>query len=240
MKSKFYILLLITSISFLTSCIKNSQRGGYESYRYELWKLLLDNNYHFDFIGTQVDNRTYPQHLGLEFDPDHEGTAGLTTGGILANLNDVLENIQTPDIVLLGIGSNDMILMEHSSAHAIENINHIIDKLQNNNPNVTIFLEQIAPGNPGFMTNRLQIWLNNFNTQIITVSNNKTNLNSKVIVVDMYTEFSADYFKDKLHYNEEGAFFIAYQYFIAIQNQFVNTDSLTILTLGDSRVQGKR
>jgi len=35
-------------------------RPLYESYRYELWKLLLDGNYDFDFIGTETDPADYP------------------------------------------------------------------------------------------------------------------------------------------------------------------------------------
>ena len=35
-------------------------RPEYESYQYELWKDLKENNWTFDFIGTQSDDASYP------------------------------------------------------------------------------------------------------------------------------------------------------------------------------------
>ena len=48
-------------------------RPNYESFRYELWKDLIENNWTFDFIGTQLDSRFYPLFNNLNFDTDHEG-----------------------------------------------------------------------------------------------------------------------------------------------------------------------
>ena len=75
--SKFYLLILVLII-FNSSCYKNRNQNDetndyYESYRYELWKNLVENNYNFDFIGTQVDNGSYEDYDGQNFDVDHEG-----------------------------------------------------------------------------------------------------------------------------------------------------------------------
>ena len=43
-------------------------RPVYESFRYELWKDLTENNWAFDFIGTQSDNATYPTFNNNNFD----------------------------------------------------------------------------------------------------------------------------------------------------------------------------
>ena len=62
-------------------------RPNFESYRYELWKKLIDNNFTFDFIGTQSDNAIYPSFKGFNFDIDHEGRGGWTSGDILEGLD---------------------------------------------------------------------------------------------------------------------------------------------------------
>ena len=61
-------------------------RPLYESFRYELWKKLIENNKSFDYIGTQTDDASYPMFNNMDFDTDHEGRGGWTSGEILANL----------------------------------------------------------------------------------------------------------------------------------------------------------
>jgi len=83
-------------------------RPNYESYRYELWKDLKENYWAFDFIGTQSDNAGYPFFNDDEFDVDHEGRGGWTSGEILEGLDDWLSQTGPPDIVLLSSpGAND-------------------------------------------------------------------------------------------------------------------------------------
>ncbi|NNE26430.1 MAG: hypothetical protein HKN09_06270 [Saprospiraceae bacterium] len=48
-----------------------------------MWKLLLDEGYAFDYIGTQEDPASYPSYKGEAFDMDHEGRGGWTSGQIL-------------------------------------------------------------------------------------------------------------------------------------------------------------
>ena len=43
-------------------------RPEYESFRYELWKTLTENEIEFDFIGTEKDDSTYPMYEGKNFD----------------------------------------------------------------------------------------------------------------------------------------------------------------------------
>ena len=84
------------------------ERPNFESYRYELWKKLIDNNFTFDFIGTQSDNSKYPSFLGFNFDIDHEGRGGWTSGDILEGLEGWLKQTGSPDFVLLSSpGGND-------------------------------------------------------------------------------------------------------------------------------------
>jgi len=55
------------------------ERPYYESYRYELWQLLVNDEWDFDFIGTLEDDANYPRHNGKRFDRDLEGRGGWTS-----------------------------------------------------------------------------------------------------------------------------------------------------------------
>ncbi|MEL6276671.1 MAG: hypothetical protein AAFU03_16355, partial [Bacteroidota bacterium] len=65
-------------------------RPEFESYRYELWKNLVENNWEFDFVGTRTDGSDYPTFMGKSFDFDHEGTGGEITSGILSTVNNTI------------------------------------------------------------------------------------------------------------------------------------------------------
>ena len=234
----FFLLIIISS------CKKNNEQDNdsYESYRYELWKNLIDNNYNFDFIGREKDFGTYPLYAGLEFDNDHEGYGGFESEDVLANIDEILATIANPNIVLLCIGGNDLLDGGNPPSEPIENIAKIIGKLQAHNNNIIIFLEQIAPANSETMTNLLTININDFNSQIASIADSLTNSSSKVIALDMNSNFKESYLADDVHYNQLGAKFIADIYFAGIQSEFssANLADIKILPLGDSRVEGNR
>ena len=195
----------------------------------------MDNNYNFDFIGTQVDNGSYEDYDGQNFDADHEGSGGYESEDVLNAIDEVLQNIQTPNIVLLSIGGNP-------PSEPISNINLLVDKLQAHNSAITIFIEQIAPANNATMTMNLTTNINEFNSQIVLLASSLTTSSSKVIALDMNTNFDESYLADDVHYNELGAKFIADIYFLGIQSEYSSTNlsDLKILPLGDSRVEGNR
>lgn len=158
-------------------------RPAYDSYRYDFWKKMVTNNWEFDFIGPLKDLASYPLFMDQSFDFDHAGVGGFKTNDVLETLNQTLAN-NTPDIVLLGIGGND--LFENVSvSSAIANINQIIDRLQAESPSVIIFLEKIAPGRSDIMTPTNIELFNSFNLEIEQVDTHQTNALSKVVIVDM-------------------------------------------------------
>ena len=234
-----YALFLLIIIS---SCKKDNEQenDSYESYRYELWKNLIDNNYNFDFIGREKDYGTYPLYAGLEFDNDHEGSGGFESEDVLANIDEILTTIASPDIVLLSIGGNDLLDGGNPPSEPISNIVELVGILQTHNSNITIFLERIAPANNETMTSSLTNKLNDFNSQIVSIANSLTSNTSKVIALDMNTNFNESYLADDVHYNEAGAKFIADIYFNGIQSEFASSTLINILPLGDSRVEGNR
>ncbi len=193
-------------------------RPDYESYRYELWKDLKENDWDFDFIGTQSDNASYPLFNNENFDIDHEGRGGWTSEEILEGLNSWLSQAGSPDIVLFSSpGGND--ILNHQNYHqTLSNINAIIDVLQTNNPKVTIVIEQPAPGHSDFMTSEYLIAFNQIRQDVLSISTNQTTTESQVIAVDMFTEFNDSYLADEVHYNIAGAEFIANRYYNVLKN----------------------
>ena len=237
------ILILISFfVTIISSCKKDNEQenDSYESYRYELWKNLVDNNYNFDFTGRQKDYGTYEEYSGLEFDIDHEGVGGYETEDVLENIEEILATISSPDIVLLSIGGNDLLDGGNPPSEPISNIVELVGILQTHNSNITIFLERIAPANNETMTSSLTKELNDFNSQIISIANSLTTNTSKVIALDINTNFNESYLADDVHYNELGAKFIADIYFNGIQSEFSSSTPINILPLGDSRVEGNR
>jgi hypothetical protein len=187
-----------------------------ESYRFELWKLLLTSNIDFDFVGTKRDLAEYPLFQNIVFDPDHEGTGGATAESLLSELDEILTEVDS-DIVLLGIGGNDLD-DGVSVSSTIENINAIVGELQSKNSNIIIILEQIAPAISSYMTMERTEVLNEFNSAISNVAQNQTTSTSLVVAVNMFEDWKDEYLADDVHYNENGAKEVANRYFRVIDS----------------------
>ena len=192
-------------------------RPVFESYRYELWKDLKENNWSFDLIGTKSDDASYPSLSGDDFDNDHEGRGGWTSGQILDGINDWLNDAGSPDIVLFSSPGGNDALQGLSYDQAIQNVNDIIDVIQANNPDVTILIEQMAPGRSDIMTGELEAFFDRMQQDVLNVATEQSTSTSRVIAVDMYTGFNDGLLADLVHYNEEGAEFIANRYYDVLQ-----------------------
>lgn len=190
----------------------------YQSFRYALWKDLIEGNWTFDFIGTQTDPFDYPTFRDGSFDPDHEGRAGWTSGQILEELNTWLEETGSPDIVLFSSPGGNDALEGLPYNKAVKNIREIIELLQRNNPDVTILIEQMAPARSDMMMGDLQRYFNQLQQEVRDIATNKSTLKSPIIAVDMHTGFTDNLLADDVHYNEAGAEFIADKYYKALES----------------------
>ena len=226
-------LLAIATLAFvfLTACQKNNLPASpaikilplgasrvqgdppnYHSYRYKLWKKLLVNGWSIDFVGSQIDPKSYALVDNEEFDPNHEGHIGYTSGQILEELDDWMATVDTPNIVLFSSpGGNDALdFLPYDDA--VDNIVDIVQKLQGYNPNVTIVIEKMAPGNTIAM-----LVLGDYYTRIQNDMDSLVNyLNtptSTVLSIDMATGFDNDFLADPIHYNQQGASFISDRYY---------------------------
>ena len=192
-------------------------RPEFESFRYELWQQLVANEWDFDYIGTQTDEASYDDLNGEPFDRDHEGRGGWTSGEILAGLEGWLDAVGTPDIVLFSSpGGNDLLNGQASLEQVYSNINNIIDIFQERNPDVTILIEELAPGMTSIMTAELTSGFNAVKREVVTIAATQTTSTSRVLTVDMSSGFNDGLLADDVHYNEAGAQFIAARYYAVL------------------------
>ena len=188
-------------------------RPEYESYRFNLWKKLTEDNLIFDFIGTQSDYSSYPSYNDQQFDVNHEGRGGWTSADILNEIEEILTETGSPDIVLLSSPGGNDALEELPFSQAVSNISSIIEILQSNNPNITIIIEQMAPAHSEIMSDDLTLFIENMHKEVLNISYNQTTTNSQIIAIDMFTGFNDNLLADDVHYNESGAQFIASRYY---------------------------
>ena len=123
---------------------------------------------------------------------------------ILNQIDLSLKDISKPDIVLFSSPGGNDALNNMDYETAINNIKSIVDVLQQNNPNVTIIIEQLAPAHSSYMTEDLTTFFNNLHKDVLVITNEKTTENSKVIAIDIYRDFEDSFFADDVHYNTKG------------------------------------
>ena len=226
-------LLAIATLAFVfsTACQKNNLPASpatkilplgasrvqgdppnYHSYRYKLWKKLLENGWSVDFVGSQIDPKSYNLVDNEEFYPNHEGHSGYTSGQILDDLDDWMATVDTPDIVLFSSpGGNDALdFLPYDDA--VDNIVDIVQKLQVYNPNITVVIEKMAPGNAMAML-VLDNYFTQFQNDMDSLVNYLNTPNSTVVSVDMATGFDDSFLADMVHYNQQGASFISERYY---------------------------
>ncbi|WP_181044119.1 GDSL-type esterase/lipase family protein [Aureicoccus marinus] len=213
----------VTTIMPLGASRVDGARPIYESYRFELWKDLIDGGWSFDYIGTRDDEANYPAYNSQSFDVDHEGRGGWTSGQIRQNLNGWLQQAGSPDIVLFSSPGGNDALQNLPYQDAMENINAIIDLLQANNPEVIIIIEQMAPGRTDFMNAELTSYFNQLREDIAGLATAQSTSSSPILIVDMATGFTDSLLADDVHYNEAGAIFVADRYY-AILEEILSQD----------------
>ncbi len=121
--------------------------AGQQSYRYRLWKKLLDASVSFDFVGSSTTvvggSPSYPAYLGRPFDRDHEGHSSLTAGDVANGLPGWMGSY-VPDISLVYVGANNLLQQGSSGIDsALNGLTSIVRSLRNKNPNVRILVGQL-------------------------------------------------------------------------------------------------
>ncbi len=238
--------LIIISLAFISSCsadtnVKNTQNKSpikilplgdsitcaskYKlSYRYPLWKHLVDAGKQVEFIGSQIEKgnggrKNWDNYKGLPFTPANEGHSGWRADQILNGLENGKEkgldtwlSSYNPDIALIHLGTNDM-YQKQTPESTRDEIAQIITKLRANNSNVKVVLARVIP----MRTDASILRLNQLLTHLAQQMNRP---NSPVVSVDMYSGFNidTDMQKDKIHPNASGEEKMAKRWFDALTN----------------------
>jgi lysophospholipase L1-like esterase len=200
------------------------------SFRYPLWKKLVDAGINFDFVGSMnkhlgADVPPQPDYKGLMFDPDHEGHFAWAADEIIrgrkfdngtgkGNLKGWLENYDV-DIALIHLGTNDAFMRQPSQSTAGE-LKTIISLLRDDNPSVVVLLARLIPTT---RTEGDENSVNSLNEAIVSLSKTLGTDKSPVILVDQYSGFDgkADLY-DMVHPNASGEEKMAAKWFDAMQN----------------------
>lgn len=178
------------------------------SYRYRLWKKLVDAEFDHTFIGLRSEeDHGYPDYKGLQFTDKHQGVSGITALDVAEEaINGWLDQLFTPDVVLIHLGTNDaeVIFEEEATVEEVVNsIRSILQALRNKNAEVKIYLAQIIPLNTEFpVQNELVPVLN---ARYAELANELNTTNSPIVLVDCYTDFSSADLEDAWHPNETGS-----------------------------------
>ncbi|NLG19556.1 MAG: cellulose-binding protein [Fibrobacter sp.] len=200
--------------------------GSHQSYRYPLWKKLIDANIAFDFVGTMntnfSGNPNRPDYKGKRFDADHEGHWGWRVDQILQNINNWL-NQYTPDMVLMHLGTNDCI-QGQTISETLNEIKQIIEKLRNDNPSVVIFMANLIPCNAQGTPPRIT----EINNRIKPLAEELTSESSPIIFVDQYSGINSSELYDGIHPNAVGEEKMATKWFDAIDGYLASTRTKNI------------
>lgn len=193
----------------------------YPSYRYFLWKNLVDQGFSFDFVGSidhrfmQMRNKRHwpKQYKSSQFDSDHEGHWGWRCEQILGQNHGDLPwgsgkgHLQlwlkqyTPDLAIIHLGHNDLD-HDQSISSTLTELSEIIQILRQHNPQIKIILSQLIPP-------RRRSWhskIIKLNQEIPVLAEHMNSRQSAVIWVNPAQNYDGrnDNF-DGIHPNPEGA-----------------------------------
>jgi lysophospholipase L1-like esterase len=197
-------------------------RGGdlssspYPSYRFYLYQSLTASGYSVDLVGS-----TSSSFSQFSFDQQHDGHSGYTTGKMVGTsssspLKTWLSKIQPPDIVLLHVGTNDVIQQVPLETRKA-NIKKIVALLREKNPKVRILIAQIIPTGDTFRN--VNSGLISFNQALPGLAAELSTSASPVSVVDQYSGYdgTADNQGDGIHPKTPGEKKIADRWHAALK-----------------------
>ncbi|MDJ0732512.1 MAG: GDSL-type esterase/lipase family protein [Nostocaceae cyanobacterium] len=187
--------------------------SDYGGYRDDLWSLLTNNGYNIDFVG----NRSRGSG---NFDKDHAGVTGERIDQVANRVNGLLNTYQ-PDVVLLMIGTND-ILQNNNLDDAPNRLSNLIDQITNLSPNTHLFVASIPPDkNPA----RNQL-VQQYNSFIPSIVNSKWVAGKNVTFVDIFSQMNIYDLEDDVHPTPTGNNKIAQSWYNALPNIYTPHNSL--------------
>jgi hypothetical protein len=177
--------------------------GGY---RVQLFHLAVMNMKKITFVGSLMNG---PMTVdGMPFPRKHEGTSGITIGGLdgripMPGLNEI------PQIILLHIGTNDMYM---SPAGAPDRLGTLIDGIVTAAPEALIVVAKIIPLSSGASA------VQTFNDAIPAVVQKRIDAGKHVMLIDQFTGFPTSELGDGVHPNMAGYSRMADKWYAAISS----------------------
>lgn len=246
-------------IMILGDSITQGRDNGNYSYRYELWKDLVDLGIDFDMVGSHnftfdgpASAGAFPDYMGKSFDRDNEGHWNWDTDQVLNGYSEStltsysptpstgtetlsvwLKGYQ-PDYVLIALGRNDC-NRNHGAANYATRMGQIIDAIQADNPNVTIFLASILDANTGGDEA-------SYNAELPGLAASKTTSTSLVLHADIgnisgQTIFNASsHTYDNTHPNTSGEVIVA-DHWDAVLTPYLTTQDINIAATDDTATE---
>jgi len=215
---KIFLLVLLSLPTLLRAQVKimplgNSITQGdhqHNSYRRALWFKLRNAGYNVDFVGSHSSNFGGAPPTP-DFDLNHEGHWGWRADQLLGSIGGWAATYK-PDIVLMHVGSNDM-LQGQSVESTLSEISQIIDRLRAANPNVKLLLSQLIP-----TTAAANSQITALNNALPGLASQKSTAQSSITIVNQNAGFNAatDTF-DGVHPTSGGEEKMATKWYQALQ-----------------------
>ena len=184
--------------------------SNHNSYRRPLWIQLRQAGYNVDFVGSNREHFQGSAPLS-DFDQDHEGHWGWRVDEILKQIDAWVRTSQ-PDIVLIHLGSND-IVQGQSLESTIEELRQLIQTLRKVNPRLKMLIAETIPCGEEAQVRQL-------NRLIVNLAKETNTQESPVIAVNQFSGFNPAMDKDTYdgcHPNESGEKKIANRWFAALK-----------------------
>lgn len=178
--------------------------GSSGGYRVQLFRTATMNMKKMTFVGSQMNG---PEMVdGVPFPRKHEGTSGITIGGLdgripMPGLNEI------PHIVLLHIGTNDMYM---TPAGAPDRLGTLIDGIVTTAPNALIVVAKIIPLSSGASA------VKTYNDAIPAVVQKRIDAGNHLLLIDQFTGFPTSELGDGVHPNQAGYSRMAGKWYEAI------------------------
>lgn len=177
--------------------------GGY---RVHLFELAVMNMKKMTYVGSRMNG---PMTVsGMPFPKKHEGTSGITIGGLdgkipMPGLNEI------PHIILLHIGTNDMYM---TPAGAPDRLGTLIDGLVTGAPDALIVVSTIIPLSSGSAA------VKTYNDAIPAVVKQRIDAGKHLVLIDQFKDFPTSELGDGVHPNQQGYSRMAEKWYAAIKD----------------------
>ena len=222
------------NILFLGNSITNGT-DKYNSYRRPLWKLLREEQYNFDLVGSWDKHHSGGTVPDADFDLDHEGHSGWTAHQMMhppawdstrGNIHMWLQQY-APDIVLIELGTND-VFQCRTAAEFTNDLREIITILRSRRAAVKIIIVSVLPLGKKWASQNLcgtepyGKLIRMMNDAIHKFAPLNTGKESPITVVDIDTGMDPDTdMYDGIHPNDKGEKILAARFFPVIA-QYLN------------------